>query len=107
MSKDWQRSNLVVGELLVIPKSLFIEPEKAINRLLNVTYVGETDAGILVDCSFKPGVHTNNPDKWHYKMLINWASIWAGHVKVLRTNGEQVHARRAKGQPLALGQVQN
>ena len=37
-------------------------------------------------------------------MHINWASIWCGHVKIRRTNGEMIKARRAPGQPLALGQ---
>lgn len=104
MSKNWEKSNLVVGETLVVPKELFIEPEKAYKRLETATYIGENDAGIFVEFQFKPGVYPKNKEYWRYKMCINWASIWAGHVKIMRTNGEMVRARRAHGEPLAPGQ---
>ena len=100
----WQRSNLTVGELITIPSELFIEPSKAEKRLLSATYIGETDAGLMVECSFIPGVRTSDTSKWHYKLFINWPSIWCGHVKVMRVNGEMVRARRMPGLPLALGQ---
>ena len=103
--RTWQKSNLKVGESVKIPIELFIEPIKAVPRLIVTTYIGETDNGIMVDCSFQPGIHTNDKSKWHYKVFIDWASIWCGHVRVMRTNGELIKARRAKGLPLAPGQT--
>ena len=102
--RTWQKSNLNVGETVKIPIELFIEPTKAEKRLVSTTYIGETDKGLIMDCSFMPGIHTNDKSKWHYKLFIDWASIWCGHVKVMRTNGEMLKARREKGLPLAPGQ---
>lgn len=107
MSKNWEKSNLVVGETLVIPKELFVEPEKASKRLETATYIGETDAGIFVEFQFMPGIFPKNKEYWRYKRMINWSSIWCGQVKVKRANGEMVRARRAIGEPLAPGQGLN
>jgi len=104
MSKYWLRSDLAIGETLVVPKELFIEPEKASKRLETATYIGENESGIFIEYQFRPGVFPKNKEYWRYKMHINWASIWCGHVKIRRTNGEMIRARRAPGQPLALGQ---
>ena len=105
MSSGWRRSDLVVGETLMTPPELYIEPNKAPKRLESATYVGENESGIFIDFKFKPSIRALNPDSYHYRMMINWASIWSGQVKVYRTNGEPVKAYRQKGQVLALGQA--
>lgn len=105
MSSGWVRSDLVVGETLKVPSELFVEPYKAQKNLISATYVGENNSGIFIDFKFNPGVCTTEPKTWHYRLMIPWASIWCGHTKICRTNGEQVRAYRKKGQALALGQA--
>lgn len=104
MSRGWRKSNLVYGESVRIPKELFITAENAVKRLLSASYIGETDTGIMIDCVFKPSIRAIAPEHFHYKVFITWASIWDGSVKVYRSDGEQVHAYRQKGLPLAIGQ---
>lgn len=104
MSRGWEKSNLIFGEELKIPKALFIEPDKAIKRLESVNYVGENKFGIMIDCVFRSSFATSSPKGFHYRMMINWASIWCGHIKIHRKDGEQVFARRKKGEPVAIGQ---
>lgn len=94
MMNVWQKSNLNLGDELAISSSLFIEPQKAKQRLIAVYYIGETEHGILVDCSFRPSIGTNNPAQYHYKMMINWSSIYCGHVTVLGPDGTMVRTRR-------------
>lgn len=94
MMNVWQKSNLNIGDELTISRSLFIEPQKAKKRLVAVYYIGETENGIMVDCSFRPPVKTDNPELYHYKMMINWSSIYCGHVIVLGPDGTMVRTRR-------------
>lgn len=95
MEKIWQRSNLKLGEELKISKQVFIEPLKAMERLTGIYYIGETNAGIMVDCMFKPAFGRRAED-CHYKIMINWGQIYCGDVKVSRANGESIHAKRIK-----------
>lgn len=99
MSRNWQSSNLRVGEELRISTSLFIGGESVYERIESITYLGESSTGILVDCTFKPSV--KNMKSPHYRLFINWASIWSGQVKIYSGDGSQVIAKRMKGQPIA------
>ena len=104
MSMGWEKSNLVYGEELKVPVSIFVEPEKAGKRLVSANYVGENDAGIMIDFVFRPATNSIAPESFHYRRMVNWASIWAGHVKISRKDGEQIFAKREKGLPVAIGQ---
>ena len=95
MEKIWQRSDLKLGEELKISNQVFIEPLKAAERLEGIYYIGETDAGIIVDCLFKPALGRRAED-CHYKIMINWGQIYCGDVKVSRVNGENIRAKRIK-----------
>ena len=92
--KGWQRSGLTMGEKLIIPSRLFIEPTKAVDRLISTTYVGETDAGLMVECTFIPPVGHTKPS--HYRMMLNWASIYCGAVHVQKEDGSTIYARRVE-----------
>lgn len=95
MNKGWLKSGLILGEEIRIPISLFTTSIDTIEeRLKSVNYVGETDSGIMLDCRFQPGVATKNPDSWHYRMMINWATIWCGQLKLYRKDGTMIRARR-------------
>jgi len=100
MSRGWENSRLTIGEELRIPSALFIEPDKAINRLVSTKYVGESDSGILVECAFKSGTSPNISRIHQYKIFINWASIWCGQVKVYTESGQPVRAYREQGMPV-------
>ena len=99
MSKTWEKSNLEYGEELRIPDSLMISTEA---KLISAVFVGETDSGVMIDCTFRPSFRATGIP--HYRMMINWASMWCGHVKLFRKNGEQIFARRVKGSPVDIGQ---
>lgn len=98
MSRNWQRSNLRAGEELRISPSLFIGGNLAYERIESITYLGESETGILVDCTFKPSIKKMKSP--HYKLFINWASIWSGHVKVYSGDGSLIVAKRMPGQPI-------
>jgi len=98
MSRNWQRSNLRAGEELRISTSLFIGGDSVYERIESITYLGESDTGILVDCTFKPSIRKMKSP--HYKLFINWASIWCGHIKVYSGDGSLIVAKRKPGQPI-------
>lgn len=101
MSKGWQRSNLEIGEHIKVSSDIFIEPSKAVDRLIGTFYVGETEAGIIIDCSFRPAFGTKTSQTYDYKRMINWSSIWSGDIKVYDERGSLVVAKRQKGLPIA------
>lgn len=89
------KSELQYGEEVKIPRELFVsESAKQGKRLISSKYIGENGSGIIVDCRFVPAFDTKNADSFHYKVMINWASIWCGHHKVFRADGTPVRARR-------------
>ena len=98
MDDRWLSSDLVIGEELRIPVSLFVSGESAAERLISAKFVGETPSGIMIECNFRPGVLASEPDKWRYRMMINWATIWCGQRKIYRSNGTTVRANRRKPQ---------
>jgi len=95
MSRCWYKSDLVIGEKLRVPSSLFVEGEKAAQRLRYVEYIGETNTGMWIDCHFEPSLNVPE-DKAHYKIMINWASIYCGHVNIYRENGSAVRINYVK-----------
>lgn len=100
MSKGWERSRIPIGTRVRIPDSLFVEPTKAKERLVSATIVGETDSGLIIDCVFRPGILSTNKEGNHYKITLNWASIWCGQLRVYFENGEMLRAYREVGMPV-------
>ena len=90
MSKKWKRSNLKPGEPLRLPKNLFQDPEHAPERLIVSYYIGETSSGIMVENEFRTPFSGGKISG--YKALINWASIYAGHIKIILSNGQPLRA---------------
>lgn len=90
MSKKWKRSNLEPGDPLRLPKNLFQDPEHAPERLIGSYYIGETSSGIMIDNEFRPPI--GRTEHGRYKMHINWASIYTGHVKIILSNGQPLRA---------------
>ena len=101
MSRGWQRNGMTVGEEVRIPATMFITGLSATERLISTKYIGEVDTGIMVECKFKPSCRTNNPEGYCYRMMIPWASIWCGHVKIYREDDTQIMAKRMPGRPIA------
>ena len=94
MSKVWEKSYIEVGTELIVPKSILIEPSKAVERWVATRYIGETEAGILIDLEFKKSLGAHNP--CHYKRFIDWASIWCGQIKISFKDGTMLRAVRKK-----------
>lgn len=90
----WKRSEIEVGTELKISADLFQEPSKVKQHLISCKYLGETSRGILVDCKFVPAVGSKEPDAYHYRRFISWASIYCGDVKVSVVGGYNVRARK-------------
>ena len=99
MSRNWVMSNLKIGEDLRISPNLFIGGDSTIERLESITYLGETETGIMVKYTFKPSIKSNKSPS--YRMMITWASLWCGQVKIYAGDGTLVVAKRQKGQPIA------
>lgn len=93
MSRGWQKSNLKVGDEVRISSALLIAGDIAAEKLVRTTYIGESSTGLLLDLEFVK--------EQHYKMFINWASIWCGQVKVYRDYSTLIEAKRLPGRPLA------
>lgn len=100
MSRGWRRSDLVYGEQVKIPRTLFASSEP---NLVSTNYIGETDTGVIIYCTFKPSIKTVSECS-NYKIFISWSSIWCGQIKLLRQNGDQIFAKRQDGMPVAINQ---
>lgn len=96
MSKGWQRSGLKVGEEIRIPTDLFVTGKQALERLVSATYIGEVSAGLLVSCKFKPGLRNTISNEVGYRIMIPWASIYCGQVKVYRDDSTSIIAKRIR-----------
>lgn len=44
----------------------------------------------MIDNEFRPPI--GRTEHGRYKMHINWASIYAGHVKIILSNGQPLRA---------------
>ena len=91
MSKKWKRSSLEPGDELKLPKNLFQDPEHVKDNLIGSYYIGETSSGIMVENEFRTPFSGGKISG--YKTLINWASIYAGHIKIILANGQPLRAR--------------
>ena len=99
MSHGWSASNLTIGTRVRVPEDLFVEPTKAVERLISATYIGESNSGILLDCRFQPAFNTIDPNANHYRMMISWASLWCGYVRIYTEDGHLIRAYRQPGMP--------
>lgn len=102
MSRGWTRTNLTVGEIVRVPMTLCIEPEKSIPRFVSSKYVSETDMTILIDFEFKPLF--GKTENLHYRRCIDKASIWCGLIKMYDVHDNPIRVKRLSGLPVALGQ---
>ena len=77
----WEKSDLQIGEELKLPDDLFVMGSK---HLIRARYIGETEKGILAECEFVPSPLSEEIN--HYRIFINWSSIWCGAIKVSSGN---------------------
>jgi len=80
-----QRSFLTKGELVTVSNVIYQEPENARKNLIASRFVDEFSNGIEIECEFPDG---------KYRRFINWPSIYAGHIKVKDSFGNEVRAVR-------------
>lgn len=84
MTGFWQHSNLIRGEQVKIPQDLLIDSTEGWKRFIKATYEGETHAGILLRLHFKPSLFSSTISNWSYLRMINWSSLYAGHIHLKR-----------------------
>ena len=89
----WQKSDLYIGEDLKMPDDYF-ESSEAKYRLISSRFIGETENGIRIQFVFKPLL--GSEENISYEAFINWNSIYCGAIKIVRTDGSLVRARRTE-----------
>lgn len=91
----WQRSTLSYGDEVKLPDSIFIGGNS--KRLLSSRYIGETVAGLLIELTFLPPFLSEEAENYHFKIFLNWASIFCGALKVSDSMGAPIRAVRIGG----------
>ena len=91
---QWKRSNLQPGDTVKLPESVFITDGK---RLISSRYVSETAAGLLIELTFLPPILSEEAENYHFKIFLNWASIFCGALKVSDSMGAPIRAVRIGG----------
>lgn len=97
MSKGWKRTDLIMGEDLMLSPDFFETGDNVYrnHRIEYQRYVGETETGIIVEVQFKPGWSSEDPiESWRVQKFINFASIYCGDAKVYRQDRTLVRAER-------------
>ena len=89
---EWEKSDLKVGEEVKLPQELFISDKQA--RILKARYIGETHAGLMIECEFMPS--TDSEYSRSYRTFISWNQIWCGAVTI-KADGCPIRARRKDG----------
>lgn len=92
---NWQRSTLSYGDEVKLPDSIFIGGNS--KRLLLSRYIGETAAGLLIELTFLPPILSEEAENYHFKIFLNWASIFCGALKVSDSMGAPIRAVRIGG----------
>lgn len=92
---NWQRSTLSYGDEVKLPDSIFIGGNS--KRLLSSWYIGETAAGLLIELTFLPPILSEEAENYHFKIFLNWASIFCGALKVSDSMGAPIRAVRIGG----------
>lgn len=85
---EWKRSGLKPGEVLRPNADLTITEN--LKNLIDMTYVDETDAGILVKLRFKPAKWTGVTKEYTYNRFISWLQLYCGAVILYTDNGERI-----------------
>jgi hypothetical protein len=93
MSRGWKPSKLFKGEEVYLPDDLF-QTNEAKERIVKSVYIGENECGLWFECEFQKGFATQYPQWWKYKIMIPWASIYCGNVKVRQLSGKEIRAER-------------
>lgn len=97
MSRGWKRTDLVMGEDLVLPDEYFEVPAEARKRIVYCVYAGETDTGIIVEVQFKAGIGSEDPlSSWRVEYFASFASIYSGQIKIYRRDRTLVRAERIR-----------
>lgn len=91
----WQRSTLSYGDEVKLPDSIFVGGNS--KRLLSSQYIGETAAGLLIELTFLPPILSEEAENYHFKIFLNWASIFCGALKVSDSMGAPIRAVRIGG----------
>ena len=91
---QWKRSNLQPGDTVKLPDSVFITNGK---RLISSRYVSETAAGLLIELKFLPPFLSEEAENYHFRIFLNWASIFCGALKVSDAMGTPIKAVRIGG----------
>ena len=91
----WQCSTLSYGDEVKLPDSIFIGGNS--KRLLSSRYIGETAAGLLIELTFLPPILSEEAENYHFKIFLNWASIFCGALKVSDAMGTPIKAVRIGG----------
>lgn len=91
----WQRSTLSYGDEVKLPDSIFIGGNS--KRLLSSRYISETAAGLLIELTFLPPILSEEAENYHFKIFLNWASIFCGALKVSDLMGAPIRAVRIGG----------
>lgn len=91
---NWQRSTLSYGDEVKLPETVFISHGK---RLLSSRYIGETAAGLLIELKFLPPFLSEEAENYHFRIFLNWASIFCGALKVSDAMGTPIKAVRIGG----------
>lgn len=88
----WQHTELYIGEDLTLPEDAFVThyPKE---RIEYCRYAGATDHGIFVEIQFKPGfLSEETEDRWRIKRFFDYAAIYCGRTKLIRTDKSLVRA---------------
>lgn len=91
MSKNY-KTDIYIGEEVRLPDKCFVTSDRS--RLISTRCIAHTKTGLLFESKFQPAWGTEEPDKWHYKQFVSYASIYCGDVHIIRRDGTQVKASR-------------
>lgn len=94
---EWQKSSLQIGDEVKVPTEFFETRELGQKRLLLSRHIGETAAGLLIELTFLPPILSEEAENYHFKIFLNWASIFCGALKVSDSMGAPIRAVRIGG----------
>lgn len=97
MSRGWKRTDLVMGEDLVLPDSFFELPSVAKQRMEYCVYAGETETGIIVEIQYKPAHFSEDPESsWRVQKFVDFGAIYSGQVQIRRRDRSLVTVKRKR-----------
>lgn len=95
MSRGWEHTDLVVGEEIKLPDSMFQNADDARPNIIYSRYVGETETGLIVEVQYKKGLGSTMPlSCFRVQKFVDFASIWCGTVELKRADHTTVRVER-------------